>query len=342
MVAQNHNNLSGPLLLRADSHFQETTNNMKVLISDEQFWGNDQREGLYYDYKSKNNESGYTVSCEGWNDYRDTEKMDINQTNNWLNENVFGKGMNNLCVIQGYAGCGKTIFVHNLLREIYKKNIYLGYYNFYIGYVRKASEEFFIYSSILSKIISQITTYLQEEDGMKIYNKFVELFKLDLTQLSPILDSHFASIFNSKNDASLYEYAKTIYRNRNANNKEEYIREYRVQFKSSYQAKIGLIGDKKATNMLEILLFIDYILRCAVYLVRNQAEKINQIVVYDNLDIIENHQYIADFIDTLRSVLSNYISFKNSSNLSLPIFKALIVVRKITYASISRFVEVVK
>lgn len=340
MSEYNYSNLTGSLLLRADSHSQENENNTKVLISNEQFWGNDRIEGLYYDYQAEENKSGYTVSCEGWNDYRETEKMNIEQTNDWIDDNIFKNNKNNICIIQGYAGCGKTTFVHNILRKIYEKNIYLGYYNFYIGYVKNASEEWFIPSCILLKIISQITTYLQEDDGMEIYDKFVELFRLDLSLLSPILDFHFASIFNSKNDASLYECAKRLYDNRNASNKDCYINEFRVQFKCSYQAKVGLANNNGITNMLEILLFIDYILRCSVYLVRNQQEKINQIVVYDNLDIIENHQFIADFIDTLRSVLSNYISFRKNLDLQLPIFKAIVSVRKITYASISKFVEV--
>lgn len=351
----NYNNLTGSVLLRADSHSQKTEivtgDKKKSLINENQFWGSEEKEGLYYDYESSDNVLGYTVSCEGWNDYTDrpTEKMNINRTKEWISDKIINDKQKNLCVIQGYAGCGKTTFVHSILRKFSNQDEKLGYYNFYIGHVKNSIEDTFIPSSIMAKLISQITISLQTEDGMMIYKKFVGLFEQDLSYLSPILYRYVAPLFNNKNKASLYQMAKDIYNNRNASNIEQYIKKYRVQFYNSYDAKMGIIKYKEnllqdsgsfRNNSLELLLFIDYLWRCAVYLNRDDLIMDNQIIVYDNLDIIDNHYIVADFIDTLRSVLSNYMLFRNLQNISLPMFKAIIVVRKITYASISRFVEV--
>ncbi len=337
MAKYDYDKLTGASLLRADPYFREEENNKAIQISEEQFWGTSVKKGLYYDYNSENNQFGYTYAKEGWSDYSLRDKLNIEQTSRWIKENIF-KRNSKLCIIQGYAGCGKTIFVHNILKEVYEKNIFSGYYNFYVGYIDKATEDRFIPASIESKIINQIIRYLREEDGMDIYNKFVDLFKLDLSELNPVFESYFSPIFYSRNDASLYDCAKKIYTNRNTKKGEEYEKDYRSRFKNSYHAKCVL--EKTEDNMLEYLLIIDYILRCAVYLIRNSENEQNQIVVYDNLDIIENHKIIVNFIDKLRSVLSNYIFFKDSQKLSLPMFKAIVVVRKITYASISSFSEV--
>lgn len=337
MSEYDFNKLTGASLLRADPYFQEDENNKAIQIKEEQFWGTDEKEGLYYDYNSSNNELGYTYAKEGWSDYNLKDKMNIEQTSRWIDEHIF-RINSNLCIIQGYAGCGKTTFVHSILKEIYSKNIFSGYYNFYIGYIDKATEDRFIPASIEAKIINQIIRYLRDEDGMNIYNQFVELFKLDLSELNPVFESYFSPVFYSKNDASLYDSAKKIYANRNTEKREEYEKDYRIRFKNSYHAKCAM--QKTDDNMLENLLIIDYLLRCAVFMVRNLSNEQNQIVVYDNLDIIENHKIIVNFIDKLRSVLSNYIPFKDSQNLTLPSFKAIVVVRKITYASISRFSEV--
>ncbi len=345
----NYSNLTGVALLRADSHSQEIKINngsdRKDLISETQFWGDDQNEGLYYDYESPTNNLGYAVSCEGWNDYteKSTEKMSATATTAWVNDKILTSSNQSLCVIQGYAGCGKTTFVNSILRKIEKENIYLKYYNFYIGYVKNASENTFISSSIFSKLVEQIIKELCKDDGMNIYDEFTALFASDLSELSPILNKIFTPMFSK--DALLYTYAQKIYDNKNAHNIEKFEKDFRVQISRAYDAKcnntLRKFGNKvENEDMLDILLFIDYLWRCSVYLVRNSTDDINQIVVYDNLDIIDNHYLVAKFIDTLRSVLGNYTKYKNSSEQHLPVFKVILTVRKITYASVSRFAEV--
>lgn len=350
----NYNNLTGAILLRADSHSQitkiETDTSEKELITEEQFWGDGEKTGLYYHYESDDNASGYTTSSEGWDDYTEnsTEKMSIEQTKEWIEKNILSPINTNLCVIQGYAGCGKTTFVHSILRKAKSINPDLKYHNFYIGHVKNTTENTFITSSIRTKIVEQIIVTLQDEDGMQVYNSFVELWKNDLSTLNPDLSVHFAPIFYSETNASLYRMAKNIYEHRYNNDIEKQIKNYRVQFNCSLNAVLSKVRYNEKTfksrnscnELVDVLLFIYYIWVCAVFLTRDKREDVNQILVYDNLDIIENHVVVADFIDKLRSVLVNYSVFKNTIDKPLPTFKVILTVRKITYASISRFVEV--
>lgn len=340
--------LTGAVLLRADSNSQNTKiyteTGEKDLISEALFWGDELKEGLYYDYEATENRKGYTVPCEGWNDYseKETEKLSIAKTTGWINSRILNYNGVNLCVIQGYAGCGKTTFVQSLLRKALSKKTDSSYYNFYIGHVRNSSEKGFISSSILSKIVEQIIATLKDDDGFMIYEQFVRLCKFDTSTISSNFGTDFASIYYSESDTSLYTHAKNIYEHRESDNVNEYEMKYRVQFRNSYNSKMGFFRNKDLdTESLEIVLLIDYIWRCAVSLGRNHLQGTNQIVVYDNLDIIDDIQVVVEFIDTLRSVLSNYELFKNENpNICLPTFKAILTVRKITYSSISRFSEV--
>ncbi len=351
-MGYNYSNLTGAILLRADSNSQNTKINIdsyeKDLISDELFWGTQEKPGLYYDYKDQNNKFGYSVSCEGWNDYseKDTEKMSINDTIRWVEDNILNYNGISLGVIQGYAGCGKTTFVHSILRNISVKEKFSSYYNFYIGHIKNSTEKNYIKSSIMSKIAEHIISALKEDDGWQIYEQFVELCKNDLSILSSDFQMHFAPIYYSCSNASLYSHALNLYKNRKNDNASEYEVKFRVQFNNSYNSKMGILryrNDHANINNepLDILLVVDYIWRCSVSLVRNTSNSSNQIVVYDNLDIIDDIQVVVEFIDTLRSVLTNYELFKfQNDKLSFPTFKAILTVRKITYASISRFSEV--
>lgn len=351
-MSYTYSNLTGSVLLRADPNSQVTTineeGNKKNLISEKLFWGDGQGSGLYFDYKSKKNSNGYTVPYEGWNDYseKETERMDISKTVEWINKRILHYNGINLCVIQGYAGCGKTTFVKSILRNAVENGTHFSYYNFYIGHIKNSDETTFIPTSIQAKMVDQITISLKNDSGMEIYDKFMELCNLNISDFSSNLSTYFAPVLRSKSNASLYKYAQEIYNSRNNEDVEKHVTEYRVQFNNSFDSAMGKMRYNKnnfnnKSNQLDILLCTDYLWRCAVSLVKKTPILLNQIVVYDNLDIIDDIKTTVDFIDTLRSVLSNYESFKSNQNkLDLPTFKAILTVRKITYASISRFNEV--
>ena len=194
--------------MRADPHSQKTDISIngkeRKLVSEQQFWGEDINGGLYYHFDDPTNH-GYAIPREGWHDYKDrpTEKIYANQINDWIMNTVLHTSNRNVCVIQGYAGCGKTTFVHHILRMAFTRDPYLRYHNFYIGYIDNALENTFISSSIQTKLIEQITESLQQDDGMQVYNTFVDLFKSDLKYLNRDLQTIFAPMFFSKTNASL-------------------------------------------------------------------------------------------------------------------------------------------
>lgn len=354
-MAYSYDSLSGAVLLRADSHAQRVNIQSQKgaetsLISEDLFWGKSDGEGLYFPYDSPENEGGYTVSCEGWHDYTEkpTEKMSMAATHEWIKNNILKPGKRNICIIQGYAGCGKTTFVHDILRRVQKRDPHFGYHDFYVGYVDNGDENVYIPSSIQTRLVNRITDVLTKDHGFEIYKTFVGLFQLDLSKISSVFQIYISPIFTSMNDASLYSYAQSLYEHRQETaTVNSYKSKYCTQFENAIKAKIHLMCFRSAhqqaySSLLEALLFIDLFWHCATFLFEGTDSKEchNQIIVFDNLDIIENHQVVANFIDTLRSVLANFHIFASSQRLQFPLFKAILTVRKITYASVSRFVEV--
>ncbi len=354
-------NLPNAALLRADSHSQKTSidtssGTQKNLVSENQFWGDEQKQGLYYSYQTPNN-PGYTLAHEGWSYFchSDSRTMDAEKTAEWIREHVLTHRSKNLCVFQGYAGCGKTTLVYDILRQAKEMGSYSDYHDLYIGYNKDIDESLYIISSLQNSIVNKIVAILKEDDGMLVYKKFIDFFSIDLSKLNPLLSTHFSSLFSSDSNASLLNYAKAIYENRNSPN-EALDKEYRVQFNTAFETKIAKFlyynkTFKRNTNptndCLNILVYFDLLWHCAVSVVKKTTNAANHLIIYDNLDIIDNHEIVANFIDTLVIALSNYCDFKQKlEDLSdeyhkhLPSFKAILTVRKITYSEISKFFEV--
>lgn len=352
-MSYDYNTLSGAALLRADPYSQrimiKNGEIEKPLVSDKAFWGEKPSSSLYYSFRAPENKDGYAVACEGWNDYSEktTDQMNPEQTQEWVQDNLYNTNNQNLCVIQGYAGCGKTTFVQSLLYDLKAFDSCFEYHNFYIGYIENAIENTFIPSSIRTKLEEKIINTLKNDRGLDIYNCFINIIKSDLEELSPDLHSTFAPVFYADDEGSLYKYAIQLYENRNTENLEECIKNFRVQFNQSLNSKAGIYrlssSNKNTTpynELLGVLLFVDLLWCCALYISGEVSSNVNQFIIYDNLDIIENHYIVSDFIDILRSVHSNYNKFKRQSKQSLPCFKVVLTVRKITYAGISKFIEV--
>ncbi len=349
----NYDNLKGTNLLRADPLSQKLyvnhNNQSEVLVDNKKFWGDSNTDGLYYDFESDDN-TGYTVLSEGWADYSEnpSEKLSKEQTKVWIEDHILSAQNDNICIIQGYAGCGKTVFVNKILRDVMCENNYHDYHNFYIGHVEGIAEGLFIANTLQQSIAKQIIERLTMDDGLKVYDMFVKLFTPKIDVLSPILSGEVLNCFRSKTEGSLYYMAKTIYENRKKNNineaKDEYISQFTMSYKSlEYKLqRYRYNSDMSYKLPIDILLFVDILWHCAISLIETPNTSVNKIIVYDNLDIIDNHHVVADFIDTLRAALMNYSTFKTnmSEQYALPTFKLIVTVRKITYAAVSKFKEV--
>lgn len=358
-MSKTYSNLTGAELLRADPHSQkidiaDENGNTKNLIDEREFWeSQNSSDALYYDYRDETN-NGWSVQRDGWNDYSqdNSQHLSPEETDEWMNTKVFCDNMSTLSVIQGYAGCGKTIFVNSLLRKHLKKSNSINYNDIYVDYDNNAAENGYLPSAIRNHIIKQIVECLLEDDGFKIYNTFIDL----LNKYSPksASFSDFLALF--RQDGQISKLARRIHSNRR--NQKKYLvnaTDFRMQFISGTMAISGAlkgklyddadiniddlvsIDEKHIKSLLESYLLIDLILLFATNLIRKLD---TGIVFYDNLDIIDNPQHITFFINKLQEVLYKIPHlFKQYYDLT-PVFNVILAVRKITFALISSFEEV--
>lgn len=356
-MSRTYNDITGAELLRADScsqkiYVSDNAGNYQSLVNKSQFWGDGSSNNrLYYDYQEQSN-SGWAVQQDGWNDYTQDEARHLNptQTEEWINNKVFCNNISTLSVIQGYAGCGKTIFINSQLQKRTQREELANYYDVYVDYDNNAAENGYIPSAIRNHAIAIMLAFLIRDDGLDIYEKFINL----LTEYS-VYSAAFSDLLPMfRKNGEISTLAKQIFDNRGEMEKVQSLEtEFRVQFISgtmaiagAFKGKIGndsltlndftSIKEQYIKTLLEYYLIIDFILIFAVNTIRNKS---TQIIFYDNLDIIDNPQHIAFFINKLQEVLHK-ISKCFNKNHSTPVFNVIVAVRKITYALISSFSEV--
>ena len=358
-MSKTYSNLTGAELLRADPHSQKVdiadeNGNTKNLIDEREFWeSQNSSDKLYYDYRDETN-NGWSVQRDGWNEYSqdNSQHLSPEETDEWMSTKVFCDNMSTLSVIQGYAGCGKTIFVNSLLRKRLKKSNSINYNDIYVDYDNNAAENGYLPSAIRNHIIKQLVACLLEDDGFIIYNTFIDLLNKYSTESASFSD--FLALFRANGQIS--ELAQQIHNNRRNHTNHLLIEtDFRTQFVSGTMAISGalkgklydnvdlniydliLIDEQHIKSLLESYLLIDLILLFAINLIRKQDIGI---VFYDNLDIIDNPQHIAFFINKLQEVLYKIPHiFKKHYNIT-PVFNVILAVRKITFALVSSFTEV--
>ena len=360
-MGKDYNKVTGAELLRADCNSQKVFINDESgesvnLLSEKQFWGDDHSlNGLYYDYLDENN-TGWSVEKSGWNDYSEDQeaKMNANQTQNWIYQNVFVANTSTITVIQGYAGCGKTIFVNRLLRQQRGQDKGIEYHDVYIDYDNNALESGFLACSIRNHFIEQLSKHLLEDDGLKIYERFVQIISKYGDNSSSF--SEYTSLFNEEGLIAVK--AKKLFENRdNLDERETNICKLRCQFISGTVALSGALRDRVEEKgriqnfealadvkeryiyaLLECYITMDFLLSYAVNTIRAQK---TEIAFYDNLDIIDNPRHVAFFILKLQAVLSRIAYLYGKEKPTKPVFNVIITVRKITASSIaSTFVDV--
>lgn len=358
-MSKTYSNLTGAELLRADPYSQkidivDENGNSKSLVNKQQFWGNKSTtEVLYYDYKDQANH-GWSVQRDGWNDYSQDKSQHLNpeETGRWVDTKVFCDNMSTLSVIQGYAGCGKTIFVNSLLQEHFSTKNNISYNDVYVDYDNNAAENGYLPSAIRNHIITQIIECLLKDDGWEIYNIFIDL--LNKYSVRSASFSDFLGMF--RKDGQISKLAQQLHTNRENHIKISSIEtDFRMQFISGSMAISGAlkgklyykgdidvydlvsIDEQHIRALLESYLLIDFILLFAINMVRKQS---TGIVFYDNLDIIDNPQHIAFFINKLQEVLYKIAHIFNKVYDTVPVFNVILAVRKITFALVSSFVEV--
>lgn len=184
-MSKSYAEISGAELLRADTCSQKiiirehNSQESRNLISDNQFWGDDSLESrLLYEYTDAGNE-GWSVERNGWNDYDEDKTLHMGpaETTDWIHNKMFQHDKSSFTVIQGYAGCGKTVFIHSLLRK-YGNGAVNPCKNVYVDYDSDSSEGGYLTSAIRNWVIEQIIDLLLKKDGIQVYKEFVSLMSM--------------------------------------------------------------------------------------------------------------------------------------------------------------------
>lgn len=358
-MSKSYAEISGAELLRADTCSQKIiirehdSQASRNLISDNQFWGDDSLENkLLFEYTDDGNE-GWAVERNGWNDFDEDKTLHMGpaETNTWIKNKMFPLHKSSFTVIQGYAGCGKTVFIHSLLRK-YGSGAVNPCKNVYVDYDSDSSEGGYLTSAIRNWVIDQIIDLLSKKDGIQVYNKFVSLMNAYGSNNASF--SNLIVLFRREGqiDSIVREMSE------NSSNPERYAdiaEEFRVQFICGTTALSGALKSQKisseihtAERLIEIKqvylnLLMEYYLAMTLllaYAANAVADKSESIVLFDNLDIIDNPQHIAVFINSLHLVINRITScFERKKDLR-PVFHVIVAVRKVTYVLMGQFREV--
>lgn len=353
--------ITGAELLRADVKSQQIsvksddekgeTFKEKELVTIEQFWGNGTGSGLYFDYMDNTNK-GWTVEKSGWNDFSLdlTAHMDPQETNDWIQQKVFCPNESSLTVIQGYAGCGKTIFVNSLLRQFAADDIFSAKQNdVYVDYDNNASENGYLVNSLCNKISAIFVQIMADSDGLSIYKRFVRYANLysaqspsfrevlPLFRADGLITNYLNQLHECRGNPKDFANAKDMFNLQFICGTISLGREKRRDFTKKHINILSLkeIDDECIALLLEDYLAMYFLLLHACDTTRNSRPTI---VLFDNLDIIDNPHHIALLIFKLQHII---FRIKNSlKGDDRPVINVIITVRKISYAIINHFFEV--
>ena len=354
-----YENITGAELLRADNNSQKInlvsdSGEIVSLISERQFWGDGRNDNkLYYEYTDASNK-GWSVEQKNRRDCTQDKEQHLtpHQTEEWFKTNTFKNNESTITIIQGYAGCGKTIFANNLLRKYKNQRTNISYHDIYVDYDNNATEDGYLVASTYKHIINQFQDCLSKDDGLKIYNEFNDLL---YTYLDKTSTSNFNVISLFREDGKISELARAINKDRNDQNKlEQNQKAFARQFVSATIAFSGIIKEKyfkgcknpdfsdiseidelTMRKLMEIYIIIDCILTYAININRDLNKTV---LFYDNLDIIDNLQHVAIYIDKLQEIQYKLAqAFKEKPN--RPIFNIVITVRKITYCYLATIID---
>lgn len=316
--------------LKADSfsqHFviRNENNEEKELVTDDIFWGDEDKDGLYLDYTSIKNRKIRIMT--GISQRNGSHILRASFCDNWLEENIINLNESKVFVFQGYAGCGKTTFMNHLLRT--RK---LGLDSFYIDVGKRwayPEEPFMFFGETLNEFDVYLESIIEAKDTRNsVWNKFIELGSdLNIVELDfqlPSIITQFAKIKENSNWStlriSLHGYLNETFNNRERNAKD---------FSSDK------IWHNKGQTQTIVALFI--LMICADFLVKNEKNLAPQsyMLIFDNLDVITDPVLSAENVLTLWGVMHRFMSYKSKCKEDLPNLGILITVRKVLYSHIT-------
>lgn len=310
--------------LRADSHSQHFVFNdcQGELVDENMFWGKNGVEGLYLDYSNIQNR---TVSyCVGISP-KSTVATKYNQDcDMWIENNIFNPNISKLFVIQGYAGCGKSTFINNMIRRTSNIN------SIYVDIGKDWSypqEPYLFFNETLNefdKLISEVINNKTKRDD--IWDRFIEL---GTEQIIENFDIELKNIIIRFND---------IKKEKRWNELQNSLRSFLFNF---YSEKISSTKSDKLWHNIgqtQVIVSLIVLLQCAKYLC-NHEEHNSLTLIFDNLDVISNPSIPAENVVLLWGVLDHYLQYYNAYkkiyNKDLLNIKIIITVRKVLYSHIT-------
>lgn len=318
--------------LKADSYSQQfvlnnASNAEKELVTDEMFWGKEDKGGLYLDYTSIKNRK--IVITDGISQRRSLHILQAHLCDQWLQEKVINLDESKVYVFQGYAGCGKTTFMNYLLR---KRKI--GIDSFYIDIGKKwayPEEPYMFFCETLNEFSKYLDSVINEKaTRKKVWDKFIELGNsMDIGELDPQLPSIFAQFIKIK-ESSDWKVLRT--------NIHGYLNETFSDNDSvkGRDEKSGRIWHNKGQTQTIVALFI--LLICSNFLATNDKNILSKsyVIIFDNLDVITDPVLSAENVLTLWGVMHRFINYKKEKMKNqLPNFGIFIAVRKVLYSHIT-------
>lgn len=234
----------------------------------------------------------------------------------WL-DNVKASSNSLVVFIEGYAGCGKTIFVQKFLKEQLNTLDYdFNYYNYDIGAYYSNRNSHRLKASIAECFLQQLEWCILNGQIIVI-NKFKEL----LAQREiKYVDSSFEIYYSFTGTTAFEDAVSSLKETKN-----------RPAFRLAMHEQIKTLG-------IEQVLALDYLFRIAKYITVDHYDDLLY-VCYDNMDAIENFDELMSFDNTLVSIRRNIDSYIGSiedcfGDLPVPHFVILATYRKITVAKV--------
>ncbi len=319
--------------------------NTKLINGNKEFFNS-----VILQYHEQPSEKHYIVLLN-----ENNKKIYSEQIQEWIDRNIYNAINDTLVFIEGYAGCGKTTWVQSIIyntnTEYYKyiydscdisdsfKEVHKDHYiNLYDSFSpgKHYSKEVIRYN-IINSIILRMTYVLKEnskERREQILNDFCDLLSdLSIQSLSnrlPNISKPFQKDLFKKGkreDTFFYKYAKRV---KNSQNSEKNFVDILRQNINEKNMNSG----EYVFSTFDILCF-DYLWRIAVN--NNTRFKANNLYVcYDNLDIIDDMEALAEFINDLESLKTNIKRFREDyiGELIIPFVVIFATCRKITSAKL--------
>ena len=280
-------------------------------------------------------------------------KVYSEELKNWVEKNIYKAVNDTLVYVEGYAGCGKTTWVQSILYNNGQEYSYIlnnnniadsekekhkdSYIDFYTSFTpgREYSSEV-IRFNIVNSIVLRMIHWLKEDSGIDILNDFCDFLadtKISTlnTRLPNIIKYFKKDFFNEeigeREETYFYRNARLLKNNPTA--EQNFIDIFRNNINEKF-----LNTDEYKFSTMDILC-LDCIWRIAQS--KNTDFSQNKIYIcYDNLDIIDDLEALANFLNELGNLKTNISKFRDACDgkCAIPCFVFFVTCRKITDAKL--------